>query len=60
MSETDTPAGNRTTAGQQTEVETYLPGMVRVSPEPGPIEQFVTTLFRRRGKARRVVRRRNR
>lgn len=34
----------------------YMPGMPRVSSEPGRIETFVTRLFRRRGPLRLVFR----
>lgn len=34
----------------QSEPDYYLPGVSSPSTSPGPVEQFLTTLFRRRGR----------
>lgn len=38
-----------TAARDQHDFENYLPGMPQPSNDPGRVEQFLTTLFRRRG-----------
>jgi len=43
---------------QTPEIEHYLPATPSLSGEPGPIETFVTTLFRRRGERPIIVRKR--
>jgi hypothetical protein len=43
---------------ETTEIEHYLPATPSLSGEPGPIEKFVTTLFRRRGERPIIVRKR--
>lgn len=37
-------------ADESTETEYYLPGASIDSTEPGPVERFLTRLFRRRGR----------
>lgn len=43
---------------QTPDIEHYLPATPSLSGEPGPIETFVTTLFRRRGERPIIVRKR--
>lgn len=56
MAEPTDSADDRETADAQ--IKNYLPGMTRVSSEPGRVERFVTNLFRRRGEFGTVRRRR--
>jgi hypothetical protein len=52
------PAPDRADAAEPTHPVNYLPGMPSLSTTPGPVERFLTRLFRRRGGLR-VVRRRD-
>ncbi len=49
-----TQSESRDDAAQETLVN-YMPGMPTLSNEPGRIERFLATLFRRRGPLRPVV-----
>lgn len=42
----------------QAELINYMPGMPTLSSEPGRVERFIKTLFRRRGPLRPVARNR--
>ncbi|MFC6941634.1 hypothetical protein ACFQE8_16935 [Salinirubellus sp. GCM10025818] len=52
------PAPDRADTDEPTHPVNYLPGMPSLSTTPGPVERFLTRLFRRRGGLR-VVRRRD-
>jgi hypothetical protein len=41
---------NSSRSDEQSEFENYLPGMPNPSASPGPVERFLTRLFRRRGR----------
>jgi hypothetical protein len=41
---------------EQNDADFYLPGTASLSTDPGPVEQFITTLFRERGDLHAVVR----
>lgn len=50
----------QTASPEQTDSKFYLPGMPEMSNEPGVVERFLKTLFRRRGGYRVIVRRSSR
>ena len=50
------PTGERRDGDVTDEFVNYMPGMPRLSSDPGRIETFVTRLFRRRGPLRLVFR----
>ncbi|WP_170938283.1 MULTISPECIES: hypothetical protein [unclassified Halorubrum] len=50
------PTSKRQKNGAEDEFVNYMPGMPKLSSEPGRIERFVTRLFRRRGPLRAVFR----
>lgn len=51
----ETQSESRDDTAEETLVN-YMPGMPTLSAEPGRIERFLTTLFRRRGALRPVAR----
>lgn len=56
MEDTSDSGVQRTVPAEQHEIKHYLPGMPRLSTEPGRVERLLTNLFRRRGGVRIVVR----
>lgn len=48
---------DRIETAEQSERDYYLPGVSALSGGPGPVGRFLTSLFRRRGGLRVVVRR---
>ncbi|MFT4923227.1 MAG: hypothetical protein ACI8XM_002453 [Haloarculaceae archaeon] len=50
----------QTASSEQTDTKFYLPGTTTMSNEPGVVERFLKTLFRRRGGYRIIVRRSSR
>lgn len=50
----------QTASADQTDIKYYLPGTSQMSNEPGVVERFLKTLFRRRGGYRIIVRRSSR
>jgi hypothetical protein len=56
MQQTQTESEDRQ-SDDQPAFQNYMPGMPRASSEPGPVERFLTRLFRPRGEYRVRVRR---
>lgn len=53
------PSSKRRENRTEDDFVNYMPGMPKLSSEPGRVERFVTRLFRRRGPLRAVFRDRN-
>lgn len=54
MKRTEPTRADRTDATELRDLEYYLPATPNVSTDPGPVERFLTSLFRRRGSVRPV------